>query len=220
MADALGERRRHKEMSRRIGSSQLAPNLLLAAYSEGYFPMAESRTGPIGWHSPDPRAIIPLDHFRTSRSLRQVLARGTFATSVNRAFAEVIRACAGRAETWISEEIIEAYTELHRLGHAHSLETWSNGVLSGGLYGVSIGGAFFGESMFSREPNASKVALATLVGRLQNRGYTLLDAQFMTDHLRQFGTVEISRDDYLAMLREALRIRAEFSESGPSDGGM
>lgn len=205
-------------MSRRTGISELAPAVLLAAYSEGYFPMAESRTGPIGWYSPDPRAIVPLDQFHTSRSLRQVLAKGKFATTVNRAFAEVVRACAERAETWISEEIMEAYTELHRLGHAHSLETWTNGILSGGLYGVTIGGAFFGESMFSREPNASKVALATLVGRLQNRGYVLLDAQFMTEHLRQFGTVEISREEYLALLRRALRVRAEFKESAGSGG--
>jgi leucyl/phenylalanyl-tRNA--protein transferase len=182
--------------------------------------MAESRTGPIGWYSPDPRAIVPLDQFHASRSLRQVLAKGKFVTTVNRAFAEVIRACTERTETWISEEIIDAYTELHRLGHAHSLETWTSGVLSGGLYGVSIGGAFFGESMFSRESNASKVALATLVGRLQDRGYILLDTQFMTEHLRQFGTVEISRKEYMEMLRKALRVGAEFCESGGSVGGM
>jgi leucyl/phenylalanyl-tRNA--protein transferase len=207
-------------MSRRIGISQLASHVLLAAYSHGYFPMAESRTGPIGWYSPDPRAIIPLDQFHISRSLRQVLAKGKFVTTVNCVFGEVIRACAERSETWISGEIIEAYTELHRLGHAHSLETWTSGVLSGGLYGVSMGGAFFGESMFSREPNASKVALATLVRRLQNRGYILLDAQFMTEHLRQFGTVEISRKEYLEMLQKALRVRVEFCESEASDGGM
>ena len=154
-----------------MGASRSDPPLttefLLRAYSAGYFPMAESAGGPIGWYSPDPRAIIPLETFRSSRSLRQLLRRKSFAVTTDRAFDRVVRACADRRETWISGEIIEAYVALSREGYAHSVEAWLEEELVGGLYGVAIGGAFFGESMFSRRPNASKVALASLVRLLR-----------------------------------------------------
>jgi leucyl/phenylalanyl-tRNA---protein transferase len=188
----------------------LTTDLLLRAYSRGYFPMAEGRGGRVSWYSPDPRAVIPIETFHLSRSLRQLIRKGVFEIRIDEAFGEVIRACAEREETWISEEILAAYSELHRQGHAHSVETRRDGRLVGGLYGVVIGGAFFGESMFSREPNASKVALAALIGRLRERGFLLLDTQFMNEHLRQFGTVEIPRDEYLHRLARAMRVRASF----------
>jgi leucyl/phenylalanyl-tRNA--protein transferase len=188
----------------------LTTDLLLLAYSRGYFPMAEGRTGPLSWYSPDPRAVIPIETFHPSRSLRQLIRKRIFEVRIDEAFGEVLRACADREETWISEGIIAAYAELHREGHAHSVETRRDGILVGGLYGIAIGGAFFGESMFSREPSASKVALAALVERLRERGFLLLDAQFMNEHLRQFGTVEIPRDEYLRRLGLAMRVRISF----------
>lgn len=197
-------------MTTRSVDSRITSEMLLLAYRQGYFPMAESRTGPIYWYSPDPRAIIPLDGFHVSRSLRQVLRRRIFTVTVDTAFEEVMRACSDRPQTWISDEIICVYTDLHRLGHAHSLETWRAGALAGGLYGVSIGGAFFGESMFSREPNASKVALVALVERLRERGFKLLDSQFMNEHLRQFGAAEVPRDEYLLLLQRAIRVQCVF----------
>ena len=190
--------------------SPLTTEFLLRAYAGGYFPMAESAGGPISWFSPDPRAIIPLDAFHPPRSLRQLIRRHLFAITVNRAFEEVIRACADRRETWISGPIIEAYVALHREGWAHSVEAWVEDRLAGGLYGVAIGGAFFGESMFSRTSSASKVALAALVQRLREGGFQLLDTQFMNDHLRQFGTVEISRQEYMRRLGDALSCSATF----------
>jgi len=174
--------------------------------------MAESREGPLGWFSPDPRAIIPLETFRISRTLRRVLQNGTFTVGMNSAFEQVIRACAGREETWISEEIIEAYTALHARGFAHSVESWQGEQLAGGLYGVAIGGAFFGESMFSRTRDASKVALVHLVTRLRARGYLLLDTQFLTPHLARFGALEIPRARYLDMLTEAVTAVTYFSD--------
>jgi leucyl/phenylalanyl-tRNA--protein transferase len=174
--------------------------------------MAESREGPLRWFSPDPRAIIPLESFRISRSLRRVLQKGTFTVTLNSAFEQVIRACAGREETWISGEIIDAYTALHVRGFAHSVESWQGDHLSGGLYGVAIGGAFFGESMFSRTRDASKVALVHLVNRLRARGYLLLDTQFLTPHLARFGTLEIPRSRYRALLTEAVTVVTCFSD--------
>jgi leucyl/phenylalanyl-tRNA--protein transferase len=171
--------------------------------------------GPIYWHSPDPRAIIPIDAFHVSRSLRQVLRRRVFVVTFNTSFERVIRACAERPETWISEEIIRIYTELHRRGYAHSLETWRAGALVGGLYGVSIGAAFFGESMFSREPNASKFALVALVKRLKEQGFVLLDSQFMNEHLRQFGAVEVPREEYLRLLHGAIQFQCVFHPPSP-----
>lgn len=181
---------------------------LLGAYCQGLFPMADEY-GQIRWYDPDPRAILPLDAFHVPRSLKRTVRRGFFQIRLNSAFDQVVKACAapapGREETWISPEIIAAYTELHRLGFAHSVEAWREGRLAGGLYGVAIRGLFAGESMFSLESNASKVALVHLVGRLNQRGYQLLDIQFMTDHFRQFGAVEISRYEYRRRLVKALR---------------
>jgi leucyl/phenylalanyl-tRNA--protein transferase len=189
---------------------RLTPELLVRAYASGVFPMADRRDGPIRWYAPDPRAVIPLDAFHVSRSLRRTMARGTFDVTVNMDFPAVMRACAGRAETWISDEIIRAYTELHDLGLAHSVETWRQGRLAGGVYGVALGGAFFGESMFSRETDASKVALVALVERLRARGFTLLDVQYQTPHLARFGAVEIPRRAYERRLAAALRLDCRF----------
>ena len=182
----------------------LVPETLLAAYASGIFPMADEK-GELFWLAPDPRAIIELDGLEVSRSLRSVVRRNVFEITFNRSFDRVIEACARRDEgTWISDDIREAYTELHGLGFAHSVEAWKNEELVGGLYGVTIGGAFFGESMFHRQPEASKVALVHLVERMRERAFTLLDVQFMTDHLRRFGAIEIPKTDYERRLKEAL----------------
>lgn len=172
--------------------------------------MADSRNGPVRWYSPDPRAIIPLNAFKIPRSLRLVLKKNIFDLRINTSFEDVIRCCADREETWISEEIIQSYLELHRNGNAHCVEAWHAGHLVGGLYGVTAGAAFFGESMFSRERDASKAALVFLVERLKTRGYELLDTQFMTLHLAQFGTVNITRTEYLALLKRAISKNRQF----------
>jgi leucyl/phenylalanyl-tRNA--protein transferase len=190
----------------------ITPELVLHAYRSGVFPMADEG-GEIYWFSPDPRCILPLETFHVAHSLRQVLRRGVFEVRVDTAFDEVMAACADRREgTWISDEIIAVYRQLHRRRHAHSVESWQEGRLVGGLYGVALGGAFFGESMFTRVSNASKVALAHLVERLKQRGYALLDAQWSTPHLRTFGAVEIPRREYLRRLRAALTLPCEFGE--------
>jgi leucyl/phenylalanyl-tRNA--protein transferase len=182
----------------------LAPHLLLEAYRLGIFPMADE-DGRIRWFSPDPRAIIDLDRFHVPRTLRQVYRQRRFEVRVDTAFERVIRACADRPEpTWISPEIIHAYTRLHGLGHAHSVESWQMGHLVGGLYGVALGGAFFGESMFHHIADASKVALVALVERLTQRGFFLLDVQFHTPHLARFGAREIPRAEYLQRLQQAV----------------
>jgi len=187
----------------------LTPETLVAAYASGIFPMDVD--GQIEWFSPDPRTIIPLDAFHASRSLRRTLRRGTFEIRFNTAFEPVMRGCADRAEgTWISEEIVEAFVRLHELGLAHSIETWRNDELAGGLYGVALGGAFFGESMFSRQRDASKVALAVLVERLRTRGFTVLDVQFTTPHLARLGALEIRRAEYHRRLRAALARSVRF----------
>jgi leucyl/phenylalanyl-tRNA--protein transferase len=183
----------------------IAPDFLLAAYATGYFPMAESREGELRWCSPDPRAIIPLDAFNVSRSLYQTLKKNEFTVRWNTQFEEVIRQCAQRDETWISEEIIQSYLALHRLGVAHSIEVWKEGSLAGGLYGVALGAAFFGESMFSTVRDASKVALVRLVEQLQKKDFMLLDTQFITPHLARFGAIEIPRTEYLTLLATAVR---------------
>jgi leucyl/phenylalanyl-tRNA---protein transferase len=191
---------------------RLPPDLLMAAYARGIFPMDVD--GEIEWFSPDPRAILPLDQLRISRTLARMCRRGAFEIRLNTVFLEVMRRCGEREEgTWISPEIIEGYCELHRLGLAHSVESWQGGALAGGLYGVSLGGAFFGESMFHRVRDASKVALVALVERLHQRGFTLLDVQFMTEHLRQFGAVEIRRREYLRRLAPALALRCSFEDT-------
>ncbi len=191
-------------------SSRIDANFLLSAYCTGFFPMARSGTEEIEWHCPDPRAIIPLDAFKISQSLRQTLRKKKFEIRINTAFERVMRACADRPDTWISEEIIRVYRELHRRGYGHSVECWREKKLAGGLYGVAIRGAFFGESMFSRETEASKVALVHLVERLRERGFILLDTQFMTEHLRRFGTMEIPRAEYRQLLLKALRVNTSF----------
>jgi leucyl/phenylalanyl-tRNA--protein transferase len=190
--------------------SYIPPDILLGAYTIGYFPMAEPGTGEILWYSPDPRAIIDLQEFIVPRSVRQTIRKNLFEVRIDTAFEGVIRGCADREETWISDVIIRSYVELHRLGFAHSVETWSGGRLMGGLYGVALRGAFFGESMFHRMKDASKVALVALVERLRAHGYNLLDIQFMTEHFRRFGAKEISRAEYLALLSEAMKKRCSF----------
>ncbi len=187
----------------------LDPETLLRAYSVGLFPMADSREATdVFWVEPRDRAILPLDGFHMSRSLRKILRRDVFTITCNRAFADIVKLCAetapDRDDSWINKEIRESYQLLHHLGHAHSAECWQDGKLVGGLYGVSLGRVFCGESMFSRADNASKVALAALVAAMRLGGFTLLDCQFMTDHLASLGAVEISQDDYVHMLGKAL----------------
>jgi leucyl/phenylalanyl-tRNA--protein transferase len=191
---------------------ELSPRLLLTAYANGIFPMADD-AGVIHWLAPDPRAIIELDQFKISRSLRSLHRREAFDISVDRAFDEVIDACADRKEgTWISQEIKTAYRRLHQLGFAHSVEAWQEGRLVGGLYGVALGGAFFGESMFNKVSNASKVALVALVQRMRARGFMLLDVQFVTEHLAQFGAVEIPRAEYERRLEAAIEIECSLAD--------
>ncbi len=189
----------------------LSPDVLLSAYSQGIFPMAhEDEGGVVYWYDPDPRAILPLDEFHLPRSLVRTLKKNPFEIRVDTAFTAVMYACAAptpdREQTWISEELIAAYTHLHQLGFAHSVEAWSGSKLVGGLYGVTLRGLFAGESMFSRQTNASKIALVYLVRRLRQRGFQLLDVQFMTEHLRQFGAVEIPRTEYKRRLVQAMRV--------------
>jgi len=182
---------------------------VLAAYARGIFPMAEPG-GPIHWYAPDPRAVFELEAFHVPRRLARTVRSGRFEIAVNRDFEAVVRACAERPETWINEAIVRVYRDLHRAGHAHSVEAYREGRLVGGLYGVSLGGAFMGESMFSRERDASKVALAALVARLRSRGFVLLDTQFMTGHLARLGAVYISLAEYLRRLERAAGMGVRF----------
>ncbi|HST37536.1 MAG TPA: leucyl/phenylalanyl-tRNA--protein transferase [Allosphingosinicella sp.] len=183
----------------------LDPDLLLRAYSIGVFPMADSRDAPeLFWVEPKRRAILPLDGFHLSKSLYKTLKSGLFDVTRDRAFADVVRLCAEREATWINAEIEASYIRLHEAGRAHSIEVWQDGALAGGLYGVRLGGAFFGESMVSLVRDASKIALAWLVARLIVGGFRLLDCQFMTEHLASLGAVEIDQQDYLALLDSAL----------------
>ena len=185
--------------------THLDPRLLLQGYATGIFPMADSRNADeLFWVEPRNRAIIPLDGFHLSRSLRRTLRSGKFHVTRDRDFAGVIAACADREETWINAELEQAMLALHGSGHAHSIEVWEGDALVGGLYGVKLGRAFFGESMFSRRTDASKVALAWLVARLKTGNFTLLDCQFMTDHLASLGAVSIPRETYVALLSVAL----------------
>jgi len=185
--------------------SQLDPRLLLQGYASGIFPMADSRdASELFWVEPRQRAIIPLDRFHLSRSLKRTLRSGRFAVTHDRDFAGVIAASADREETWINAELERAMLALHGSGHAHSIEVWRDDALIGGLYGVRLGRAFFGESMFSRTTDASKVALAWLVARLKVGNFTLLDCQFMTDHLASLGAVTVPRETYVALLSAAL----------------
>jgi leucyl/phenylalanyl-tRNA--protein transferase len=185
--------------------SRLDPRLLLQGYASGIFPMADSRDAEdLFWVEPRSRAIIPLDQFHMSRSLRRTIRSGRFSVTRDCDFAGVIAACADRSETWINAELETAMVALHGSGHAHSIEVWKDGALAGGLYGVKLGRAFFGESMFSRATDASKVALAWLVARLKTGNFALLDCQFMTDHLATLGAVSVPRETYVALLSGAL----------------
>lgn len=187
---------------------------ILRAYRHGFFPMADSREGTVSWCQPHQRAVVPFEEFKPSRSLKRVIDEGRFTIKTNTAFEQVIRACAlpraAEKETWISEEIIEVFVRLHRLGLAHSVESWLDGKLAGGLYGLSMGGAFFGESMFFFERDASKVAFAWLVGYLRKKGYLLLDAQIMNPHLERLGAIEIPHEEYMAQLERALGKKIYF----------
>lgn len=194
---------------------RLTPEILLRAYRSGIFPMAESADDPeLFWVDPEHRGILPLDGFHVPRRLRRVVRQDRFAVRVDSDFAGTLTACAEATEkrpnTWINDEIVRLYTALHRLDAAHSVECWQDGALVGGLYGVSIGGAFFGESMFSRVADASKVALVHLVALMRVGGYRLLDLQFVTTHLAQFGAVEVPRSHYRRLLADALRYRCIF----------
>jgi leucyl/phenylalanyl-tRNA--protein transferase len=185
--------------------SRLDPRLLLQGYAAGIFPMADSRTASeLFWVEPRSRAIIPLEGFHLSRSHRRTLRSGKFTVTLDRDFAGVITACADREETWINSDIERAMLTLHASGQAHSIEIWHEGALVGGLYGVKLGRAFFGESMFSRVSDASKVALAWLIARLKVGGYTLLDCQFMTPHLASLGAISVPRKTYVSLLSGAL----------------
>jgi leucyl/phenylalanyl-tRNA---protein transferase len=189
----------------------ISAELLLHAYRNGVFPMAMDG-GEIGWFSPDPRAVIPLDdRFHVPHGLRRTLKKKLFDVRVDTVFDRVIDGCASRKGTWISQDIRESYVNLHHLGHAHSVESWCNGELAGGLYGVSLGGAFFGESMFHDVTDASKVALCALVDRLRTRGFKLLDTQWTTAHLRSFGTFEMPRSQYLGELKSVVDLPCQFS---------
>ena len=189
--------------------TDLTPELVLAAYARGLFPMAEKRDDPhLYWVSPEKRGVIPLDAFHVPHRLARTVRSGKFTVTSDRAFAEVMKGCAtpkpGREDTWINSEILRLYTALAASGHAHSVECWRDGQLVGGLYGIKLGAAFFGESMFSHERDASKVALVKLVETLRRGGFALLDTQFITAHLAGFGAVEVPRDRYLTLLESAL----------------
>jgi leucyl/phenylalanyl-tRNA--protein transferase len=188
----------------------IPPDILLDFYRRGVFPMAMD--GELRLFSPDPRGVIPLEKFRIPHGSRKILRDPAWKVTVNAAFEEVVLGCAERDETWIDETIFGSYAELHHLGHAHSIEVWRDGELAGGLYGVAIGAVFCGESMFSRVPGASKVALANLVERLRGRGFTLLDTQWVTPHLEKFGACEIPRSEYLEKLAKAVEMKTSFLE--------
>jgi leucyl/phenylalanyl-tRNA--protein transferase len=197
----------------------ITPQMLLAAYARGIFPMGEDRDDPtLYWVSPERRGILPLDSFHVPGRLGRTVRSGHFTVTCDQAFGRVIQECAaarpGREQSWINSEILRLYGALHAAGHAHSVECWRQGKLVGGLYGVSLGAAFFGESMFSTERDASKVALVRLVQWLRNGGYVLLDTQFITAHLAQFGAIEIPREEYLALLQDAMGRDAVWPPSG------
>lgn len=195
--------------------------LLLQAYRVGVFPMAEHRDDPeMFWVDPRKRGVFPLDGFRISRSLSKTLKRNDYYVTLNTAFDDVIDACADRSETWINQEIRALYNELHHQGHAHSLEVWADSRLIGGVYGVAVGGAFCGESMFSRQRDASKVALAWLIDLLRRTGFVLFDTQFLTHHLASLGAIEITRAEYRAYLAQALRITADLSSAPLAASGQ
>ncbi len=187
----------------------LTPEVLETCYRAGAFPMADGEGG-VEFYRSNPRSVLELDSLHVSKSLRRALRKGTFEVRINHDFESVIRACADREETWIDEEIVSAFIAFHRAGKAHSVEAYVDGDLAGGLYGVSVGGAFMGESMFSRRPDASKVCLVRLVERLKERGFVLLDCQIQNEHLRRMGAVEISEREFLARLEWAVALERSF----------
>lgn len=196
----------------------LTGEMLLAGYARGIFPMAESREDPtLYWVDPRQRGVMPLDGFHLSRSLARTIRRGDFRISTDTAFSAVVDGCAARAETWINAPLRALYDDLHAKGFAHSLEVWAGDQLIGGVFGIALGGAFFGESMFSARRDASKIALAYLVDRLRQAGFTLLDTQFLTPHLASLGGVEIPRADYRRQLAHALRQDADFTAPAVPD---
>lgn len=195
--------------------ADLTPDLVLSAYAQGVFPMSESRDDTaVFWVHPQKRGVFPLDRFHISRSLSRTIASGQFRVTFDQAFGAVMAGCADRPETWISPTILRVYDTLHRQGHAHSVEVWEGDTLVGGVYGVALGAAFFGESMFSTRTDASKVALAYLVDRLNIGGFRLFDTQFLTPHLASLGAVEVSRATFRKHLRAAISASANF-DSGP-----
>lgn len=186
-------------------------DLLLHAYRQAIFPMA-MENGEVAWFSPDPRAIIPIENFHVPHGLKRTLKKGRFEVRIDTAFEAVMQGCARRSETWINEEIMASYAEMHWRGYAHSVEAWFEGRLAGGLYGMAIGGAFFGESMYHEVTDASKVALHALVMRLRERGFSLLDTQWLTGHLTTFGAVEIPRAEYQRRLAACVNSRCRFAD--------
>ena len=199
---------------RKLAPETLDPSLVIQAYAQGVFPMAD-RWGRIHWYAPDPRAVLEHENLHVSHSLRATIRKGVYDMRIDTAFEQVMRCCAERCdgdETWINEEFIKTYTFLHRAGAAHSVEAWQDGQLVGGLYGVSLGAAFMGESMFSRATDASKVCLVTLVEHLKRRGYVLHDTQFLTSHLATMGVTEVPRCVYEKRLRGALRMRCAWND--------
>ena len=195
---------------------ELSPTLLLNAYAAGVFPMADSADDPdIYWVDPAFRGVLPMDGFHVPRSLAKTIRRGAFSVTINRNFDGVLDGCADRSETWINNKIRELYGGLNDYGYCHSVEVWVEGELVGGLYGVTLGGAYFGESMFSYRPDASKIALVYLMARLKFGGFTLVDTQFVTEHLRRFGATEVSRSVYHTQLEQALEQNAEFLRLDP-----
>ncbi|WP_044170739.1 leucyl/phenylalanyl-tRNA--protein transferase [Flectobacillus major] len=196
--------------------NELTANDLMYGYMNGIFPMADT-DGTLYWYSPDPRAIIPIDTYKPPKSLKPILNKHLFDIKINADFNAVMRHCAsprnGEPETWISEEIIQAYCELHNKGMAYSVEAYRNDLLVGGLYGVAIGGVFFGESMFYLEPNSSKVAFHYLMENLKKQGYILLDTQFINDNVRRYGAIEIPRAEYIKLLKKGLDMSCSFIDT-------
>jgi leucyl/phenylalanyl-tRNA---protein transferase len=188
----------------------LKPNNMIRLYSRGAFPMADEITGFINWYLPEIRTIIPLNNYNIPRSLNKILKEKRFEIRYDYDFPQVVKGCADRDQTWISERLIEAYLELDKLGYVHTVETWENGKLVGGLYGISYGGAFFGESMFSKVPQASKAALVKLLEHLNEKNYAMLDVQYMTPHLKMFGAIEISFEEFNKLLQYCYKRNCRF----------
>ena len=188
----------------------LKPDNMLRLYASGAFPMADSETGTINWFMPEVRAIIPLNKYNIPRSTRKAIEKSEFEIRFDTSFIEVVKGCADRESTWISDELILAYKRLKKRGHVHTVETWLNDELVGGLYGISFRGAFFGESMFSKVSNSSKAALTALIERLDKNDFVLLDVQYMTEHLKMFGAIEISFEEYTKLLHKAYAKTSEF----------